>query len=193
MFGRALESFGLPRSRRQPGGFATLARIIVDQQISTAAAASIWAKLEATVGSVTAGNLRPARTEDLKGAGLSAGKVKTLQALVTALEARNFSFQSLARQSNDEVHATLTQLWGIGQWTADIYLMFGMGRPDVWPVGDLALRTGWQCLSGGRTRIKAESLARKAQAWRPHRSAAAILLWHCLKQSKSNPKKTALP
>lgn len=178
---QALQTYGMPKSRRVPTGFATLARIIVDQQISTKAAASIWRKLQSNVDRVSAVNIAAARGSQLKSAGLSASKVKTLRGLADAIENRVFTFQSLHRRSDDEVKATLTALWGIGDWTADIYLMFGMGRPDVWPSGDLALRTGWQRITESTTRVDAEALTLEAEAWRPHRSAAAILLWHCLK------------
>ena len=181
---RAVEIFGYPTSRRSPAGFATLARIIVDQQISTAAAASIWKKLNSNIGRVSAKTVLAARTDHLNSAGLSASKVKTLRTLASAIEERVFSLQSLSRQSDDRVRAQLTGIWGIGDWTADIYLMFGLGRPDVWPTGDLALRTGWQVITGDRKRIDANKLEKLALKWRPYRSAAAILLWHALSSSR---------
>ena len=178
---QAAKTYGMPKSRRLPTGFATLARIIVDQQISTKAAASIWKKLQSNVGRVSAVNIAAARGSQLKSAGLSASKIKTLRGLAYALENKVFTFQSLHRLSDEDVKATLTALWGIGDWTADIYLMFGMGRPDIWPSGDLALRTGWQRITESTARMDAETLTQEAEAWRPHRSAAAVLLWHCLK------------
>ena len=151
---KAVQMFGLPVSRRSPAGFATLARIIVDQQISAAAAASIWNRLSKTVGRVSAKTISNAKSRDLKAAGLSASKVKkTLRALASAVENRDLTFQSLSRQSDEDVRVLLTGIWGIGDWTANIYLMFGLGRPDVWPAGDLALRTGWQCITQNRNRI----------------------------------------
>lgn len=186
---QTVSKYGSPKSRRSKAGFATVARIVVDQQISTAAAASIWAKLSSAVGRVNASNIANTHETDLKSAGLSAGKAKTLRSLSNAVESREFTFQGLSRRSDDEVRAALTRIWGIGDWTADIYLMFGMGRPDVWPAGDLALRTGWQCITDGTERIAADDLAQLAEAWRPYRSAAAVLLWHGLKHSKKAGKK----
>ena len=181
---KAVQMFGLPASRRSPAGFATLARIIVDQQISTAAAASIWNRLSKTVGRVNAKTISNAKTQELKAAGLSGSKIKTLKGLAAAIESRAFTFQSLSRRSDDEVRALLTEIWGIGEWTANIYLMFGLGRPDVWPSGDLALRTGWQCITQNRNRIDDVKLERLAHSWRPYRSAAATLLWHAVSANR---------
>ncbi len=180
----AVRKFGYPTSRRSPAGFATLARIIVDQQISTAAAASIWKKLNATIGRVSAKAVSIARTEQLRAAGLSASKIKTLRTLASAIEERAFTLQGLSRRSDEQVRSQLTRIWGIGDWTVDIYLMFGLDRPDVWPTGDLALRTGWQYITGNRKRIDAIKLEKLAETWRPYRSAAAILIWHALSTSR---------
>jgi DNA-3-methyladenine glycosylase II len=183
---QAVEAYGSPTSRRSQEGFATLARIVVDQQLSTAAAASIWAKVKSAVGNINAPNIASARGPDLKSVGLSAAKVKTLRALAAAVVAKEFTFQGLGRRSDEDVRTILTSIWGIGDWTADIYLMFAMGRPDVWPTGDLALRTGWQCVTGSKTRIETDKLARTADAWRPYRSAAAILLWHAVSSARAH-------
>ncbi len=181
MLRTVVQTYGYPKTRRSPAGFTTLARIVVDQQISTHAAASIWAKLKAHVGPVTAETISSARDHRLKAAGLSASKVKTLKSLSTAVRSGDLSFRKLSRRSDEDVRSTLTALWGIGDWTADIYLMFGMGRPDVWPAGDLALRTAWQHLTGDRKRIEKDKLNKIAADWKPYRSAAAVLLWHSLK------------
>lgn len=180
----AVKAFGFPASRRSPAGFTTLARIVVDQQISTHAAASIWAKLKLNVGRINAPNLSSAPPRVLKASGLSAAKIKTLKVLAGAVESGDLSFRSLHRCTDDDVRSRLTAFWGIGDWTADIYLMFGMGRPDVWPAGDLALRTAWQTITQDRKRIDKDKLNKLASAWKPHRSAAAVLLWHSLKASR---------
>lgn len=181
---RALSQFGPPLSRRQPPGFATLAKTIVGQQISTKAADSIWRRLKGTLGTVNAAALSKASDTDLRTAGLSASKAKTLRALSDSVHAGDINFRTFNRRSDEDVQSTLTRVWGIGTWTAQIYLMFGMGRPDVWPAGDLALRTGWQTLTDSETRIEAADLADIAEAWRPHRSAAAVMLWHVVGQTR---------
>ena len=180
----AVKAYGVPKSRRQAPGFSTLARIVVDQQISTKAAAAIWQRLKTTVDSVNGPALLSTSDADLRSAGLSASKVKTLKALAMAIEEREINFRGLNRKSDEEIKALLTAVWGIGNWTAEIYLMFGMGRPDVWPARDLALRTGWQDITTAEIRLAAEDLALVAEQWRPHRSAAAILLWHAVAASR---------
>lgn len=181
----AVKLFGVPQTRKQRGGFATLARIVVDQQLSTKAAAAIWHRLVSTVGRVSAEVLLTTPEPDLRAAGLSGSKVKTLLALSRAVSDKSLTLRALARQPDPEVIASLTRVWGIGDWTAEIYMMFAMGRPDVWPVGDLALRTGWQIMTGESDRVAAEDLAAHAESWRPYRSAAAVLLWHVVGAAKT--------
>lgn len=174
----AVTDFGMPMSRRQPPGFSTLARIVVDQQISTKAAAAIWKRLKNTVSTVNAASIAKTPEADLKSAGLSASKVKTLIALSDSVGEGTINFRRFNRLSDADIKSDLTAIWGIGDWTAEIYLMFGMGRPDIWPAGDLALRTGWQALTQSSSRIEAFELAEIAKRWQPHRTTAALLLWH---------------
>lgn len=181
----AVKKYGVPMSRRLRPGFATLSKIVVDQQISTKAAAAIWRKLKTNVGQVTALNISSADEILLKESGLSASKAKTLRAMAAAALDNSLNFRSLGQKSDQEVLEALTAIWGIGPWTAEIYLMFGMGRTDVWPAGDLALRIGWQIVSGHSERLSAEDLKDQAELWRPHRSAAATLLWHAVGVSRN--------
>lgn len=185
---RALKDYGMPMSRRQPAGFSTLARIIVDQQISTKAAAAIWKRFKATVKNVNAASILDTDAPDLRAAGLSASKVKTLKALAASVSTGQISLRRFNRQSDEAIASELTAVWGIGSWTAEIYLMFGMGRPDVWPAGDLALRTGWQQLTQSSERIDAAELSEIAKDWQPHRSAAAVLLWHLVGVTRTRAK-----
>lgn len=181
----AIQRFGMPKSRRRPPGFSTLAKIIVGQQISTKAADAIWKRCKSTLGSVSAETVGTAADADLRAAGLSSSKLKTLKQIALAVDAGHCSFRGFNRKTDDEVRTLLKSIWGIGDWTADIYLMFGMGRPDVWPIGDLALRTGWQAIRDSSQRIEANDLAALAEHWAPHRSAAAVLLWHAVAETRS--------
>ena len=183
--GGAVRQFGMPNARRRPPGFATLVKIIVGQQISTKAAEAIWKRCRSTLGTVNAKAVRTAKDADLRAAGLSASKLKTLKAIASAVETGTCNFRGFNRKTDTEVKTQLTAIWGIGDWTADIYLMFGMGRPDAWPVGDLALRTGWQAITKSSQRIDAEDLASIAERWSPHRSAAAVLLWHAVAATRT--------
>ncbi len=182
---KALQAIGMPKSRRRPGGFATLANIIVGQQISTKAADAIWRRVKTATGTISASNVMGTPDQNLRDAGLSASKLKTLKAIASAVEQQDLNFRTLARMSDEAAKAHLTRIWGIGDWTADIYLMFAMNRPDVWPVGDLALRTGWQAIIGDPERIGAEDLSAHALQWSPYRSAAAVFLWHAVAAQKA--------
>lgn len=182
---KALRVIGVPKSRRRTGGFATLAKIIVGQQISTKAADAIWRRVKIATGTINTSNMMDTPDQSLRDAGLSASKLKTLKAIATAVDQQDLNFRTLARMSDEDAKAHLTKIWGIGNWTADIYLMFAMGRPDIWPVGDLALRTGWQAITGELERIEAEELSKYALKWRPYRSAAAVFLWHAVAAQKT--------
>ena len=175
----ALKDAGWPGPRVLTPGFATLIRIIGDQQVSTAAGAAIWAKLKrAAGGHVTPPRLLKLGEAGLRASGLSSQKTRYALALAEAVEARTLSFTRLARADDQTVRDTLIAFKGIGPWTADIYLMFGMGRPDVWPAGDLGLQNAVQHLHALKTRPSAKDLDEIAEPWRPYRSSAAILLWH---------------
>lgn len=176
----AIKRMGMPTSRKRPAGFVTLAQTIVGQQISTNAATAIWGRFKDVLGAPNAANVLNAEDTVLRSAGLSANKVKTLKAIASAIEKREINFKTFNQKSDEEIRKILTNIWGIGDWTADIYLMFAMGRPDVWPIGDLALRTGWQTITGASDRIEANELAHYAEQWRPYRSAAAVFLWHAV-------------
>ncbi|MBT4741070.1 MAG: DNA-3-methyladenine glycosylase 2 family protein [Rhodospirillaceae bacterium] len=176
----AVRRFGMPKSRQRSAGFSTLAKIIVGQQISTKAADAIWKRCKSALGSVSAKTVHAASDKELRAAGLSSSKLKTLKSIAVAVKAGDCNFQSFNRKADDDIRALLTAIWGIGDWTADIYLMFAMGRPDVWPIGDLPLRTGWQAIRESSRRIEADDLASLSEQWTPYRSAAAVLLWHAV-------------
>jgi len=182
---RAIKRFGNPKSRKQPAGFATLARIIVDQQLSTKAAAAIWKRMVHATGRLSPTTILAQTEDDLLAVGLSGSKVKTLRELSLAISSGSLRMSALSRKEDASVKTALTEIWGIGDWTADIYLMFALGRPDVWPVGDLAALTGWQIITESSDRISAEELMDLAETWRPHRSAAAIMLWHAVGQTRT--------
>ena len=131
---------GTPPLRRRPGGLEGLIRIIVSQQLSTASAEAIWGRVRATHEPFEHGALLRASDADLKAAGLSAPKIRTVRAIAEALGSGAIDFGALAGSTAEEAHAMLTAVHGIGPWTADIYLLFCLGHPDAWPAGDLALQ-----------------------------------------------------
>ncbi len=174
----AIKFAGLPESRVIGPGFATLIRIIGNQQVSTAAGAAIWAKLKRNAGgTVTAQRLLKLGEDGMRASGFSGQKARYSLGLAEAVDAGTLDFKDLGKASDDDVRATLTAFKGIGTWTADIYLMFGMGRPDVWPVGDLALQIAVQMLHELEARPSAKELLGFGEGWRPYRSSVSLLLW----------------
>lgn len=171
-FAEALALAGLPPLRRRPGGYAGLLRIVVSQQVSVAAAEGIWRRVEA------AGADRPERVLDLDDealrlCGLSRPKVRYARSLAAA----RLDYAALAVMPEDDALATLTALPGVGPWTAQIYLMFCVGRPDVFAPADLALSEAARLLFGLPERPAAPVLGSMAEAWSPWRAVAARLLW----------------
>ncbi len=174
----AIKFAGLPEPRAIGPGFATLIRIIGDHQVSTAAGAAIWAKLKRNAGgSVTAQRLLKLGESGIRASGFSGQKTRYALGLAEAVVARKLNLKALERADDATVRATLTAFKGIGTWTADIYLMFGMGRPDVWPVGDLALQMAVQMLHELDSRPSAKALETVGEMWRPYRSSVSLLLW----------------
>ena len=168
---------GSPPLRRREAGFAGLASIVVSQQLSTASAAAIWGRLAALVDPFEAAGFLKLRTPRLQRAGLSVAKIKTLKAIARALDSGALDLAGLADLSADAAHATLTSLYGIGPWTADIYLLFCLGDADAWPAGDLALQEAARLAFTLKTRPSAREMLPLAEVWRPWRGVAARILW----------------
>lgn len=177
-FAAIVERHGLPEPRSSPPGATTLLRTIVGQQVSVAAARSMWSKLESAYGSPPAlGDLLSASDDDLRAAGISrqkAGYVRSLAELVTTGE---LDLERLPEDDEDAI-ALLTRIKGIGRWSAEIYLLFAEGRPDIWPAGDLAVQVQIGRIFGFPEKPPEKTVRELAEAWRPNRGAAAILAWH---------------
>ena len=168
---------GMPALRRRDPGFAGLAAIVCGQQVSTASAAAIWARVSAAFDPFHHDALRRARADRLGRLGLSAAKIKTLKNLARELVAERLNLEALANEDADAAHNTLTALHGIGPWTADVYLLFCLGHGDAWPAGDLAVQEAVKIGLGLKTRPTAKDMAPLAEPWRPMRGAAAHLWW----------------
>ncbi|MDK9697824.1 MAG: DNA-3-methyladenine glycosylase [Siculibacillus sp.] len=172
-----VEIAGVVPLRRRPPGFEGLARIVVAQQVSAQAATSIWNRFEATVGGcVDAEAIGRFDDEMLRGAGLSRPKVVTLRALVAAVEA-GLDLGAIARAPVAEAAEKLTAVKGIGPWTAEVFLLFCAGHPDVWPGGDLALRQAVGDAFDFPERPDERVCREIAAAWSPWRGVAARLFW----------------
>ncbi len=170
--------YGDPPLRVMDEGFAALLRSIVGQQVSVAAARSIWNRVEAMLDPVTPERVLARADEDLRACGLSNNKVKFARALALDTAERRIVFEELAALDDDTIVAHLTRAKGIGRWTAEIYMMFALGRPDVMPAADLGLMTAAQHLLKLRRRPDQKRLLKLTMPWRPWRSVASLFLWH---------------
>ncbi len=177
-FAAALGSAGYPEPRTGKPGYPTLLRAIVGQQVSIKAAAAIWARLDAAVGCAEDPSAMDAASEEaLRGAGLSRQKALYAKSLAEAVATGAIDFSALP-QDDEAAIATLTHVKGIGRWTAEIYLLFAEGRPDIWPAGDLAVQIEIGRILGLTEKPSEKQLRALAEVWRPHRGAAAVFAWH---------------
>ena len=177
-FARLLPLCGPPPMRRQEAGFAGLIRILVAQQLSAHAARAIIARLEARLGTLAPERFLALDDTALRAQGLSGGKVRYGRALAEAILDGSLDLDAIARQDDQEAVASLTTVKGIGRWTAEIYLLFALCRPDVWPVGDLAVQDALRRVKGLDARPDPKQMEAIALPGRPWRSAAARFLWH---------------
>src|ERR1700731_2263368 len=171
------ELTGMPALRRREPGFAGLAHIVCGQQLSTASAGAIWARLTKAFEPFDHQACRRARADRLGRLGLSAAKIKTLKNVARELAAERLNLDVLAEEEADAAHHALTALHGIGPWTADVYLLFCLGHGDAWPAGDLAVQEAIKVGLGLKTRPTAKQMMPLAEPWRPLRGAAAHLWW----------------
>lgn len=166
----------LPVRRRDPG-FRSLASIMMQQQVSLASAAAIWRRLEAHLGEVTPDSVLAATEAELRGCGLSRPKLRYLRAAAAAVAAGDLDLDGLAALDEAAARDAMVRVTGIGRWTADIYLSFALGHPDIWPAHDLALQVAVQAAKRLPARPGPRLMDEIALPWAPHRGTAARLLW----------------
>ena len=177
-FAAALARVGYPLPRVREPGYETLLRTIVGQQVSVAAAAAVWRKLAQELGEGCAPDKLLARDYDaLRACGLSRQKQGYARSLAELVTSGKVNLHALP-QDDEEAIALLMQIKGIGRWSAEIYLLFAEGRPDVWPAGDLAVQIEVGRILGLPERPSERETRALAERWRPHRGAAAIMAWH---------------
>ncbi len=174
---RVVAVTGVPALRDYEPGFEGLARIVVGQQVSAQSAAAIWSRTRGTIEPFDTGRFLAATDAELRAAGLSSGKVRTLRRLSVAIATGDLDLDALEHRPDDEVIATLTRVSGIGPWTANLYLLFSLRRGDGWASGDLALSHAVRSALGLDERPAAAVLDEIAERWRPWRGAAAHILW----------------
>lgn len=176
-FAALLQAAGRPPLRRRPDGFAGLIATIVAQQLSTASAGAILARLTAAFDPLTPEAILRARPARLARIGLSAPKIRTLKAIARAVTGGSLALDALGACPADAAHAALIAVHGIGPWTADIYLLSCLGHADAWPAGDLALQEAARMAFALPRRPSAREMTALAEPWRPLRSVAARVLW----------------
>jgi DNA-3-methyladenine glycosylase II len=172
-----LERLGPPPLWARQPGFPTLVKIILEQQVSLASAASIFARLEKNVVPFHPARMIELGETHLKSQGLTRQKTAYCLHLAQSLHDKRLSLSRLTRMSDDEARSALMDVKGIGSWSADVYLLMALGRTDIWPASDLALAVAVKNLKQLDARPNSNQLIEIADAWRPLRSVAARMLW----------------
>jgi len=175
---RAFEEVGSPPPRSRPPGFASLVDIVLAQQVSTASYRAIAARLEAAAGAITPASILALGEDGLRGVGFSRQKAVYARGLAEAVGEQRLDLDGLALLPDEAVLTELMKLKGVGLWTAEIDMMFGMHRPGVLPAGDPALGAAAGLVKRKRKRPEEAALRRMGLGWRPWRSVASRLLWH---------------
>jgi DNA-3-methyladenine glycosylase II len=185
-FGSLLASAGRPSLRQRPDGFAGLASIVVSQQLSTASAGAIWARLAAAFDPFEPKAIMRARSARL-------AKIRAMKEIARAVVSGRLTLSALADIAADNAHAALTAVHGIGPWTADIYLLTCLGHADAWPAGDLALQEAARLAFALPDRPSAKEMLALAESWRPLRAIAARVLWTYYRAKKGRDGAPTLP
>ena len=173
----ALSRFGPPPDRSLPASFETLARSIIGQQISRAAATAIWTRMRDQDQS-SAPIIAAKQPDDLMPFGLSRRKAEYLIGIADEIQSERLDLAALAEMSSQDVQKRLVEIRGIGAWTADNFRLFALGDMDAWPANDIALQEGMKLLKSLDERPNGKMLKTLGEAWRPYRGAGALMLWH---------------
>jgi DNA-3-methyladenine glycosylase II len=175
---RIVHRIGPPPLWARKPGFATLVHIILEQQVSLASAKSAFNRLRAAIPAMTPDRFLTLDDTTLKAIGFSRQKMGYCRLLAQALIDRELDLTKLNKMNDEDARVELKKLKGIGDWTADIYLLMAMRRPDIWPRGDLALLIAMQTLKRFTAKPTPEQFDEIGEKWRPYRSIAARMLWH---------------
>jgi DNA-3-methyladenine glycosylase II len=173
-----VSTHGVPTLWLRPTGFPSLVLFILEQQVSLASAAAAYRKVLDRIGTMVPATLLATTPDELRLDGVSRQKDRYLRALAVAVDTGDLDLAELVHRDDEAVRRALTALPGIGRWTADVYLLACLGRPDLWPVGDRALQVAVAETLGLDAVPDQSALEALGDRWRPHRSTAARLLWH---------------
>lgn len=177
-FAGILSRLGPPPLWDRDPGFVTLIRIILEQQVSLASADAMYRRLVQNINPLTPVTVSEAGESFLRSFGVTRQKAAYFMNVAQAIQNGQLDLESLAQKSDEQAIEVLISVKGIGQWTAKVYLLMALCRPDIWPVGDVALATAYKTLTGRSERPTQPELGEIARAWQPHRSTAARMLWH---------------
>lgn len=175
---QVVERVGMPPMWARRPGFRTLVLIILEQQVSLASARATFARLLQAAGAITPGRITSMSHDELRGLGVTRQKSAYIYDLAHLIEAGDVDLGGMSRRSDQQVRESLLDIRGVGPWTADIYLMMALRRPDIWPPGDIALAESMRRIKKLKTRPDSQRQLHIAQSWRPWRSVAARILWH---------------
>lgn len=175
VFQNIVEKYGFPTIVSRPQGFESLCKLIIEQQVSLASAKACYLKMEQFLGKVTPQNIIQAKEEDLRSNSVSRQKAVYLKALSEAIESKSLPLEFMSSKTEAEISKELTKIKGIGNWTAEVYMMFCLEKKDVFPLGDIALQNTMKELFLVTTN---EEMLLLAENWRPHRTLVTHLLWH---------------
>ena len=179
---------GVPEWRTREGDYAGLARIIAFQQLSTKAAGTIWGRVEVLLGKVTPASVLAADIDALRACGMSRPKIAHIRSIAEAVQSGALNLKRVAKASDEDAQAELVAVKGIGPWTADVYLMFSLGRWDVFPHADIGLSEAYRMISGQRKRHPPKKFLKTGERWRPYRGVAAHMLWAYINQVREEQR-----
>jgi DNA-3-methyladenine glycosylase II len=181
---QAIKDIGPPPPRHRPASFATLMDVIIAQQVSTASARAISGRLAERMGRITPERFIALTDADLRAVGFSRQKTVYGRDLAHAFLQGRVSIPKLKRLTDEDAIIVLSSVKGIGRWSAEVFLLFALQRPDIMPAQDLALLVAAQRMKGWRSRPEPKKLLKLAETWRPYRSYAARMLWHYYRNGK---------
>lgn len=190
---RLLKDDGVPPLWGRKTGFETLLRIVLEQQVSLASGRAVYLRLRDTLGTLTSATLLARDVETIRGSGVTRQKTRYLRLIAEQIRDGELDLPGLSRLDDDAVRKRLTAITGIGPWTAEVYLLMALRRPDAWPAGDIALAEAARGLKGLPERPGPETLTRLAEAWRPWRATAARMLWQRYLKHQSGRRKRQEP
>ncbi|OQP49356.1 3-methyladenine DNA glycosylase [Niastella yeongjuensis] len=185
IFKNILQQHSYPPMWTRPASFATLIHIVLEQQVSLASARAAFNKLKEKIGQITPARLLQLTDEELRACYFSRQKTVYARHLAEAFISKKIQLNKLTTSHDDVVRGTLTQVKGIGDWTADVYLLFALQRTDIFPIGDLAMVNALKEVKQLPAKTPREDILLLAEPWRPYRGIAAYLLWHHYIKSKN--------